>query len=263
MPCPIERAFGSVVSEGGCCIAVRRPMVSMRGEWHHRHRGKMILLGGHAIGIVGFNDEYTDEWGNTGGFIIRNSWSDGLEKAHGSAGRGSHSAAYFMRDMDDADEALACPNPHSPRSWSVCKSLGDCRNPLTAFEAEALRRPLTLTCIDNAADLFDVCTKNGTYFMTNLTEWDEDGLFVACFLWGGREGRAGPRGRVRAADAHRRPRVDLDARDHRALQRPRPLRLQLHPVVRSARLKPLVKTACAYLLPPPPPTPCSAQRSPR
>ena len=47
----------------------------MRGEWHHRHRGKLILLGGHAVGIVGFSDEYTDEWGNTGGFIIRNSWS--------------------------------------------------------------------------------------------------------------------------------------------------------------------------------------------
>ena len=183
VPCPIERAFGSVVSEGGCCIAVRRPMVSMRGEWHHRHRGKMILLGGHAIGIVGFNDEYTDEWGNTGGFIVRNSWSDGLEKAHGSAGRGSHTAAYFMRDIDDADEALACPNPHSPRSWSACKSLADCRNPVTALEAEAQRRPLALTCIDNAADLYGVCAKNASYFMANLTEWDEGGLFVACFLW--------------------------------------------------------------------------------
>ena len=181
---------------------MRRPMVSMRGEWHHRHRGKLILLGGHAVGIVGFSDEYTDEWGNTGGFIIRNSWSDGLETAHGSSGRGSHTAAYYMRDIDDADEALACPNPHSPRSWSWCKNLNDCHNPVTALEAEAQRRPLKLRCIDNAADLFDVCTKNATYFMTNLTEWDEDGLFVACFLWGGGEGRTGPRRCVRTADAH-------------------------------------------------------------
>jgi hypothetical protein len=185
VPCPLERAFGSVLSEGGCCIAVRRPMVSMRGEWHHRHGGKMILLGGHAIGIVGYNDGYTDEWGNNGGFIIRNSWSDGLETAHGSAGRGSHTAAYYSRDIDDADEALACPNPHSPRSWSMCKGPLDCHNPVTVLEARAQRRPLELKCIDNSADVFSMCTVNATYFMTNLTEWDSDGLFVACFLWGG------------------------------------------------------------------------------
>ena len=96
-----------------------------------------------------------------------------------------------MRDIDEADEALACPNPHSPRSWSACKSLGDCRNPVTALEAEAQRRPLALTCIDNAADLFGVCTKNASYFMANLTEWDEEGLFVACFLWAGEKDAPG------------------------------------------------------------------------
>ena len=180
MPCPVERAFGGV----SCCIAVRRPMVSMRGEWHHRRAGKMIILGGHAINLVGFTDVYTDEWGNRGGFIIRNSWSDGLGTAHGSRGRGSHSAAYYMHDVDEADEALACPNPHSPRSWSTCKSLDNCRNAVTVLQARAQRRPLELLCIDNSVDFFGVCVQNATYFLTNLTEWDSDGLFVGCFLWG-------------------------------------------------------------------------------
>lgn len=176
--CPVERAYAGV----GCCIAVRRPMVSMRGEWHHRVGGKMILIGAHALDVVGYSDSYTDEWGNVGGFILRNSWNDGLGTAHGSSGRGSHSAAYYMRDVFDFDEALVCPNPHSPRSWYVCKDATDCRNTLTAVQAQVQRRPLILNCIDNAVGVHGVCEVDAKYYMTNLTEWDSDGLFVGCFL---------------------------------------------------------------------------------
>lgn len=157
-------------------------MVSMRGEWHHRRGGKMILLGGHAINVVGYTDSYTDEWGNRGGFIIRNSWNDGLGTAHGSNGRGSHSAAYYMRDVFDFDEALSCPNPHSPRSWYACKDIAECKSPLTALQAQVARKPLELACTDNSAVLFDVCERNASYYLANLTEFDSDGLFTACFL---------------------------------------------------------------------------------
>lgn len=176
VPCPLDRAFGGV----DCCVAARRPMVTMRGEWHHR--SKMILLGGHAINVVGYTDSYTDEWGNRGGFIIRNSWNDGLGTAHGSTGRGSHSAAYYMRDVYDYDEALTCPNPHSPRSWSTCKTLAECTNPVTAVFARVARKPLELVCTDSSNYVSGVCEQNASYFLTNLTEFDADGLFVGCFL---------------------------------------------------------------------------------
>lgn len=52
VPCPVERAFRNV----DCCIAQRRPMFSMRGEWHHRKRGKLLAMGGHAVNVVGYTD---------------------------------------------------------------------------------------------------------------------------------------------------------------------------------------------------------------
>lgn len=142
----------------------------------------MIQLGGHAINVVGYSESYRDEWGNTGGFILRNSWSDGLGTAHGSKGRGSHSAAYFMRDVFDFDESLVCPNPHSPRSWQLCKSVDECESPLMRVQANVARKSLALTCTDNSDSVFGVCTPKATYYLANLTEWDSDGLFVGCFF---------------------------------------------------------------------------------
>ena len=98
-------------------------------RWRH-HRSKMILLGGHAINVVGYTDSYTDEWGNQGGFIIRTRGTM-AGTAHGPTGRGSHWQR-TARDVYDYDEALTCPNPHSPRSWSTCKTLAECTNPVTA-----------------------------------------------------------------------------------------------------------------------------------
>ena len=146
----------------------------------------MILLGGHALNIVGYTDSYTDEWGNRGGFILRNSWDDGLGNAHGSSGRGSHSAAYYMRELHDFDEALMCPNPHDARSWYKCKDAAECTSPLTAVQARVQRKPLELKCIDNSAAVSGLCdpSLNASYYLSNLTEWDSDGLFVGCFLRG-------------------------------------------------------------------------------
>jgi len=55
-----------------------------------------------------------------GGFIIRNTWADGLGTAHGLKARGSHSAAFFSQTVGDFDEALNCPNPHRYISLCLC-----------------------------------------------------------------------------------------------------------------------------------------------
>jgi hypothetical protein len=119
-----------------------------------------------------------------GGLIVRNSWSDGLGLAHGSVGRGSHSAAYYMHAVSDHDEGLVCPNQHSPRSWWACKTLQECISPVSIAYAEAARRPIKLRCLDNGAAVKPgvVCAPSGVYYLANVTEWDSDGLFVACFL---------------------------------------------------------------------------------
>ena len=57
-------------------------MVSMKGEWRvlTPTEGPMVLEGGHAINIVGYTDGYRDDRGNVGGFIVRNTWADGIGK---------------------------------------------------------------------------------------------------------------------------------------------------------------------------------------
>ena len=77
--CPYERVYANVE----CCVLAKRPMVSMKGEWFHRHGETIEQEGGHSVNVVGYNDEYRDEWGNTGGYIVRNTWADGLGTAHG------------------------------------------------------------------------------------------------------------------------------------------------------------------------------------
>ena len=182
--CPLERAFADV----GCCVEVNRSMVTMKGEWHHQPGDRVIESGGHAVNIVGFNDAYHDEAGNVGGFILRNSWSDGLGLQHGAKGRGSHSAAYYHQSVSETDEALACANPHSPRSWQKCADVAACRSPLLALQARAARKPLRLRCLDDGAWVTPgLCAcgsgsgSGATYYLKNLTEFG-GGLFVGCVV---------------------------------------------------------------------------------
>jgi hypothetical protein len=46
---------------------------------------------------VGYSDVYRTEWGAVGGYIVRNTWKDGLGAAHGLRARGSHTAAYYLQ----------------------------------------------------------------------------------------------------------------------------------------------------------------------
>ena len=45
-----------------------------------------------------------------GGFILRNSWADGISFSHGSKAKGSHTAAFYAHMIGEADEDNYCPN---------------------------------------------------------------------------------------------------------------------------------------------------------
>ena len=86
--CPLERVYKGVE----CCVLAKKAMVTINGEWYTVPGEPLFDVGGHAVNIVGYNDYYRDEFGNTGGFILRNTWKDGLGIAHGQGTRGSHTA---------------------------------------------------------------------------------------------------------------------------------------------------------------------------
>ena len=141
----------------------------------------MILMGGHAINVVGYTDSYTDEWGNQGGFIIRNSWNDGLGTAHGSTGRGSHSAAYYMRDVYDYDEALTCPKSTAHARGPRARPSPSAPTPSPPSSPASLESLSMDVCTDSSNYVTGVCEQNASYFLTNLTEFDArtDSLLAA------------------------------------------------------------------------------------
>jgi len=182
VPCPLERAYVGV----GCCVLKKKPMVSMKGEWFHLPGEPLIAEGGHAINIVGYNDGYRTEWGAVGGYIVRNTWRDGLGFAHNMRARGSHSAAFFMQDVGDLDDSIACPNPQSPRSWMPCDDAAACSLKITEMEAKATRKILELQCTDRGLPSGSLptgaCVPGDGHYLINMTEFGTAGLFVSCFL---------------------------------------------------------------------------------
>ncbi|EAL50093.1 papain family cysteine protease domain containing protein [Entamoeba histolytica HM-1:IMSS-B] len=111
-----------------CCSRVGMAAYSNDGIFDLH--GEVMGSGGHAMIIVGWNDEFRvdrentkyieiqennnnrDEFGNKeynsvkGGFIIKNSW--------GNAG---HSMAYWMQNISEANEAIICPLTQSVKNW--------------------------------------------------------------------------------------------------------------------------------------------------
>jgi len=109
--CP--RKYGS-----GKCARIETTMYDLDAEFltHEETIGE----GGHAMNVVGFNDEFVTKFGQKGGFIIRNSWHDKLYSTKARGGRGSHSVAYFMNEISAWDEKLICPGPENPENWLSC-----------------------------------------------------------------------------------------------------------------------------------------------
>lgn len=180
----------------GVGLTVRSPCVPFAaGEFFRLPAGdypEPPMEGGHAMGLVGYTDVYQSRHGFVGGWILKNSWFDGLppgwegDKPSGwKHARGSHSIAYFMQKVSQSDEMLTCPNSASPQSWSPCGSLKECRSEKTAVYAAASKQPLRLTCIDKSPFLKHFCERDEPLFLTSITPWKgggSHGLHIACFL---------------------------------------------------------------------------------
>ncbi|GMF80106.1 unnamed protein product [Phytophthora fragariaefolia] len=83
--CPPELAMTT------CCVPIENgENYNMDGEFITSH--VMNVEGGHVMTLVGYNDLFRTKQGYTGGFILKNSWFDGIHPALGPMhARGSHS----------------------------------------------------------------------------------------------------------------------------------------------------------------------------
>ncbi|TYZ66924.1 hypothetical protein PybrP1_000895 [[Pythium] brassicae (nom. inval.)] len=199
--CPAE------LPQTTCCVPVRgRENYNMNGEF--LTSAGMAVEGGHVMTLVGFNDLFRTQQGHTGGFILKNSWWDGVHPALGPAhARGSHSAKYWLQEVSDWEERRMCPNSHNPENWYQCGDFGEviernadsgtrvplplartsvgnftegiesCLSAETALYAKTNLQPLRLRCTDARYCLEDA---DVTYFARNATDYG-DRMQVMCF----------------------------------------------------------------------------------
>ncbi|EQC25370.1 hypothetical protein SDRG_16779 [Saprolegnia diclina VS20] len=191
-----------------CCLTIEgKSDTNMDGEFTS-HYG-MEAEGGHAMLLVGYNDEYTTKDGYTGGYILKNSWWDGVARPLGPpSAHGSHSIRYFLQEISEFEERFNCPNSANPANWYQCQGrvgvihadadAGVIRAPinasLVAFDeclSEDTRRdaassfsPLHLSCTNDA-----LCKANATYFVRNSTAVG-DGFQTFCFFEYVRDGNS-------------------------------------------------------------------------
>ena len=77
--------------------------------------GQPFISGGHAMIIVGYNDNFRVDVGafgdlkarTLGGFIIKNSWGPQI----------GHSIKYWAQEISPMDEALLCPDETAANKW--------------------------------------------------------------------------------------------------------------------------------------------------
>ncbi|KAH7822787.1 putative papain family cysteine protease domain containing protein [Monocercomonoides exilis] len=121
--CP---AFVTKHAEDDLCLRTEQPGYNMDGEWYLNTH--FVAEGGHAMQMVGYNDEWITLHGEKGGFAIKNSWHDQLYPWDPAShltrgGRGSHSLGYWLGEISTWDERYICPNPGNPENWMSCTDL--------------------------------------------------------------------------------------------------------------------------------------------
>ncbi|DAZ93109.1 TPA: hypothetical protein N0F65_006861 [Lagenidium giganteum] len=198
--CPPE------LSMSKCCIPLPGgENYNMNGEFI-AHRG-MTLEGGHVMVLAGYNDLYRTKDGFTGGYILKNSWYDGVNPPLGPKhARGSHSLRYWMQEIGDWEERTMCPNSYSPHNWYQCGNSGEvvhrngepgarvpvpfkrsnafregiesCLSAETQLYAETNIQPLHLHCTDPS---YCVQSEDYVYFVRNTTEWG-DRMTMMCLF---------------------------------------------------------------------------------
>ncbi|OQR91693.1 hypothetical protein ACHHYP_04461 [Achlya hypogyna] len=185
-----------------CCLTTTGGEdYNMDGEFTS-HFG-MEAEGGHAMTIVGYNDEYTTKDGYTGGYILKNSWWDGVDPPLGPVhARGSHSIQYFLQEISAFEERFNCPNSANPANWYQCQgrvgvihanagaglarvpinasvvAQDECLSADTAKDAATSFAPLRLECIDKTQTR---CAADATYFTRNASDVG-DGFTRMCFF---------------------------------------------------------------------------------
>jgi len=161
VPCPFDR-----FPAGSCCVRQIAQNFNMEGEFY-THGKTDFKDGGHAMALVGYNDNYVTESGAVGGFILKNNWA-------GS----SHSVQYFMQDISRMDESRICPNSRNPRNWYDCKSINHCLSGKIRLFADVAYQPLELRC-----RMSDVCNTHAdyVYFVKNASHIGDD-MVEMCFI---------------------------------------------------------------------------------
>ncbi|POM76336.1 Hypothetical protein PHPALM_6433 [Phytophthora palmivora] len=191
-----------------CCVPIEYgENYNMNGEFITSH--VMNVEGGHVMTLVGYNDLYRTKQGYTGGFILKNSWFDGIHPALGPMhARGSHSIKYWLQEITEWEEASMCPNSYDPENWYQCgntaevitaKRHGDpgmniplpikrsttigggvesCLSEETELYARVNLQPLHLRCTDPT---FCVVSDDYTYFVRNTTQWGDRMLRMCLF----------------------------------------------------------------------------------
>jgi len=196
--CPTDRYYGSQT-----CARILSSMFNMDGEFFMH--GQTIGEGGHAMNVVGYNDQFTTKQGQTGGFIIRNSWHDLTygTSPNGRGGRGSHSMAYWMQNISSWDERAICPGPLNPENWISCveqeagphmgvpkksaKKLGeDYDISATCLDDKFMENLLSVSLQPTEFECLDdnVCDKDPKYryFLISLEHSVEQDLAKVCML---------------------------------------------------------------------------------
>ncbi|OQR91602.1 hypothetical protein ACHHYP_04536 [Achlya hypogyna] len=204
--CPSDLAMTA------CCVRApgsRNP--NMEGEFY-AHRG-LAYEGGHAMHLVGYNDAFLTHEGETGGFILKNSWADGPSQ-------GSHTLKYWLQEISDWEERTICPNSYkyvervgepahalrSPTNWYMCgnadellvtpgngtaksynKGVEDCLSETTRGFAAMNVQALELACTDASQCTVDADT---TYFVRNSTDWGDRMTLMCVWEYNAKAGTA-------------------------------------------------------------------------
>ncbi|OWY91529.1 hypothetical protein PHMEG_00039857, partial [Phytophthora megakarya] len=189
------------------CIVNFGENYNMNGEFITSH--VMAMEGGHVMTLAGYNDLYRTKQGYTGGFILKNSWFDGIHPALGPMhARGSHSIKYWLQEITDWEEASMCPNSYDPENWYQCGNTAEvidanrhgdpgmtiplpikrsatigggvesCLSEETELYARVNLQPLHLQCTDPN---FCIVNDDYTYFVRNTTQWGDRMLRMCLF----------------------------------------------------------------------------------
>eukprot|EP01028_Stygiella_incarcerata_P004001 TRINITY_DN18361_c0_g1_i2.p1 TRINITY_DN18361_c0_g1~~TRINITY_DN18361_c0_g1_i2.p1 ORF type:complete len:528 (+),score=119.96 TRINITY_DN18361_c0_g1_i2:56-1639(+) len=156
-PCPSSLDYGT-----SCCYGyrVRR---TPDGSFYSHHDD--VPIGGHAMQLVGYNDNFREPIGITGnmakgGFILRNSWGTST----------SHSLNYYMQQQSSVNEEYLCPNTNDPMNWVWCPPLG--------VDMQKGKERTILECKDTS-----ICGAGYLYCLRNMSAAVDDTVKVYLARW--------------------------------------------------------------------------------